>query len=160
MANYCCNLDCIFQGTRKKTQLKTKNMVLTCAVVFLRTGPCQFPNMLAGSNCLLGGEVGAGISATKRFSLNGRVSASPAASSSWQHTQALALQQAQWRRVLQWRQLLGHKGESAARRTKQEFTCFFSLPPFRKGSLFETVLYGCSILNPLCQPKTIAKDWH
>lgn len=86
--------------------------------MFLRTG--RFPGVLAGGYCLSEGAVGAGESATERFSLNGRVGASPAASGPWQHTQALALQQAQRRGVLQRRQLLGHKGESA--KTKQEFT--------------------------------------
>lgn len=68
----------------------------------LRTG--RFPGVLAGGYCLSEGAVGAGESATERFSLNGRVGASPAASGPWQHTQALALQQAQRRGVLQRRQ--------------------------------------------------------
>lgn len=95
--------------------------------MYLGTG--RIAGMLAGGYCLSEGAVGAGESATERFSLNGQVGASPAASGPWQHTQALALQQAQRRGVLQRRQLLGHKGESAARKNKTGiYPRFFPLP--------------------------------
>lgn len=70
------------------------------------------PRNVVATDCFLQGAVRCGQSAIEAFPSDNWVSAPPGPSSPWQHTQTLALQQAQNWWALQWGQLASEKRKS------------------------------------------------
>lgn len=71
------------------------NSFLTCADTVVRSSSSGVPRVVAGADCFSQGTVGRGQPAIETFPSDSRVSVSPGPSSPWQHTQTLALEQAQ-----------------------------------------------------------------
>lgn len=82
---------------------------LTCADAVMRSNSSAVPRVVAAADRLLQGAVGHGQPAIEMFPSDNWVRVPPGPSSPWQHTQTLALQQAQNCWALQWGQLASEK---------------------------------------------------